>query len=227
MSLLLMRAATFVILACATAGTVDKGQATLPADDIEPIDFETARAEAVRAMHDGGTIDEAMSAATRVLNGESPFLPVAGLGDRSWLQADEWISAGDAALLQHEIVTSEGWSDAHLQLHSPLPAWASTLAEKLTPALGGLPDCCEVHACEPEQRTRELSLGEGTAALLTLSTPAALHATGHTSGQAVALTPRSVLLLNRRTGSPGCYVQAGRGRHLSIVLCRSASSKGV
>ena len=51
----------------------------------------------------------------------------------------------DARLLQHEVIKTDGWrlpseaASGVLDLHAPLPPWAHALAERLAPALHGLP----------------------------------------------------------------------------------------
>ena len=178
--------------------------------------------------------------------GRGPFEPLGSpVSDgSSWLCAHSWLSEGDATLLQHEIVTSEGWpvvgdldEPRLLQLQAPLPPWARDLAVKLAPALGGIePDACDVYACEPGQRAL-LPDFEGTLAVVSLGSDAALLTAPYGSAAAsfpfpsfssIVLKERSALLLpppaQRKGARPFSHcVHSGR-RHLSLAF-RCTGSK--
>ena len=237
-----------IVLALTAAPNEEPGQPAA-ADGVEPIDFDLAYETARRGVSTGATLDEAVEMAERVLSGEAPFLPIdAPTGSGHWLYADGWLSAGDAKLLQHEVITEKGWptvgdldSPRVLQLSAPLPAWADSLAEKLAPALGNAqPDECIVHACEPGQRTQPLELGEGgTVAILSLGSSAALLTAQDEedperfpfpSRSTRALDERSVLLLTaaeERSGAAAWRhcVHSG-SRHLSLVFRCTGGTKG-
>ena len=230
---------TAVAFALIAAPNDESGQPAA-AEGIEPIDFTLAYETARRGVKTGATLDEAVELAERVLSGEAPFAAIdAPTGTGNWLYAENWLTAGDAKLLQHEVITEKGWPtvgdlDAPrvLQLSAPLPAWADALAEKLTPALGNVrPDECTVHACEPGQRTQPLELGEGgTVAILSLFSSAALLTAQDEedperfpfpSRSTRALDERSVLLLTAdaraNAAAWGHCVHSG-SRHLSLVF---------
>jgi hypothetical protein len=196
-----------------------------PATDVDPIDFQGAWSSAMKSMHDGLGAEEALAQASRVIEGEVPF-EVRG----PFLYAENWLQENDANLLQHEIIRTPGWDTLEspasgvrlLSLHEELPAWASSLATRLGPALDGcVPDCCEVHALEPGMRSRPID--PSAEAVLSLAGPATF-CNSETSGDA-ALTPRSVLLLPTKTGAAqphGYRVQSGSSRHLSVVFWSAA-----
>ena len=221
-----------------------------PADaDVAPIEFNLAFETAARAAKSGLPLDAAVDMASRVIEGEAPFTPIpAPTGHPSgWLYAQNWLSDSDARLLQHEVIGTDGWpavgdlnSPRVLRLSAPLPPWCEGLAQRLAPALGHqTPDECVVHACETGQRTDPLELGEGTAAIVSLGSNAALlSAEGQDVEDSasypfpvrstVPLDARSVLLIARQAESPGAVgswghcVQSG-GRHLSLIFRCSTS----
>ena len=215
--------------------------------DVPPLDFQAAFAAASTAAQQGHSVDEAVAIAGRVLNGEKLFEPISSpVGDGgSWLCARSWLSPADAKILQHEIVTSKGWpaigdldAPRQLRLQAPLPPWARDLAVRLAPALGGSePDACDVYACEPGQRAL-LPEVEGTLALLSLGSDAALLTAPRGTAPAgypfpsrssIVIEERSALLLpgpaDGRDKSFSHCVHSGR-RHLSLSFhCSSSSSK--
>ena len=243
----------FVVVALALAACAAQlsdeeaaAAAASAATDVEPINFELAWEMAKKSRQQGSSIDEAVEVADRVLGGEAPFRPLkspTGSGSQ-WLYAQEWLSESDAQLLQHEVISTPGWpkvgaldSPRELHLSSPLPPWAKDLAERLAPALGNAqPDLCDVHACEPGQRTEPLTLGDGSVALVTLGSSAALL-TAHgedaadperypfPSPSTRPLDARSVLLPEAASsGAWGHCVHSG-GRCLSLVFrCSSKAS---
>jgi len=219
-----------------------------PTAGIEPIEFQLAFKTAARAASGGATLDEAAEVANRVLGGEAVFEPLSaptGIGE--WLCAHSWLAEGEAKLLQHEVIKTEGWpivgdldAPRTLRLERPLPPWCQALADRLAPALGNQqPDACDVYACEPGQRTEPLRLDSGgTAAILSLGGSAALlSAKGDDSAHSetypfparntLPLEARSVLLLSAAARQEAASARWGHcvlggGRHLSLVFrCKS------
>ena len=89
---------------------------------------------------------------------------------------DGWLATGDARLLQHEIVTADGWevTEAHRRLQlagAPLPPWAEQLAAALAtidpdarpPTRAALYGCEPGQSCAPAPAARSavLTLGRG------------------------------------------------------------------
>ena len=215
------RRAMLVMLIGLAMALANSGGQDAPADaDVEAIDFNGAWEAAARSMRAGQTAEDALEQASRVLEGEAPFAPAGSL-----LYAENWISASDAKLLQHEVISTPGWDEPAdeasaaagsrlLQLHETMPPWATTLAERLSPALDDCaPDRCEVHALEPGQRSRPIA--SSAAAVLALGGPATLVCDGE-AGNDASMAPRSALLL--QAGAAGYHLQCGGSRHLSIVF---------
>ena len=221
---------------------------TAAADDIEPIDFALAFETARRCREAGFSSDEAAEVAQRVIEGESPFVPISAPTGSSepWMSALGWLSDSEAKLLQHQVIRTDGWpamgdldSPRVLRLRSSesmsWPQWCEEVAEKLRSALGNRkPDMCDVHACEPGQRTEPLSMpsnGEPAAILSLGASAALLSAQGEASEDpgaypfparnTVPLDPRSILLITHEEAAPavrwGHCVHSG-GRHLSLVF---------
>lgn len=228
-----------VVVSCCLllAASLPVAHATAPeaeAPDVEAIDFEAAFAAARRSLRQGASVDDAADIAERVLSGEASFEPLGSGedGTQDWLYAEQWLTAKDAQLLQHEVITSSGWrkpdgtTSGLLDLSTPLPAWAQGIAEKLGPALGREPDRCAVHALEPGQAADVLSEpcdASSVAALLSIGSEARL--TSRT--QAVAartvttLDARSVLLVAPAASARQLCVQCGDSRHLSLTFWSS------
>lgn len=224
-----MRALALLGLAlCARVDAADAADLPDAAGLFEPIDFAAAVKTATDAVARGESLDDAVASAGRVLEGESPFEPLPQADGAT--VAARWLSAEAAPLLQHEIISTDGWTapdvsaPRRLVLCAPLPRWADELARKLAPALGEAPpEACTVYACEAGQRVA-LEPGPGGLAVLSLHTEATLEsgAAGAADEALAPLAPRSLLLLSadacarapRRVLSP-------TGRHLSIVFPRA------
>ncbi len=201
------------------AGDIESAQ-DKALSSIEPIDFAAASKAAADAVKAGVEIDDAMEVCEGVLAGARPFEPLDGLAGA--LQADEFCDETEAALLQHELVTCEGWLNATesgtrrlLVLKAPLPPQAEAIAKRLAPQFGGIPpDVCEVHACEAGEPTPPIRVageggggGEAAAscrriAVLCLHAAAALASppSDGSSGESphVIVHPRSVVCLAER-----------------------------
>ena len=90
-------------------GQGESGSMPDPHDNIEPLDFGAALAAAKAAKESGLDADASAEAAAAVLGGaQRERTPLPSLHPGAGL-IDGWLATGDARLLQHEIVTADGW----------------------------------------------------------------------------------------------------------------------
>ena len=159
-------------------GQGESGSMPDPHDNIEPLDFGAALAAAKAAKESGLDADASAEAAAAVLGGaQRERTPLPSLHPGAGL-IDGWLATGDARLLQHEIVTADGWevTEAHRRLQlagAPLPPWAEQLAAALATidADARPPTRAALYGCEPGQscapapaaRSAVLTLGRGRA----------------------------------------------------------------
>ena len=212
------------------------GPSSAHADSVEPLDFAAALKAAHTAVERGESADVAMD---RVFAGDTSSFEPAGAGRQLAL---DWVHEREEALLQHEIITSRGWSEGdtadarHLgPLRAPLPPWAQALADRLAPNLGGSPDSCDVYASEPWQCAPAIGVDGGTVGVLSLHSDAGLvpitgpaappadeaSASADRTQDRTALPARSVLLLrpSAQPSAPTRYRLAGTGaRHVAVIF---------
>jgi hypothetical protein len=221
---------------------------------VEPIDYESALLAGRQALDAGQSVAGASLASDAAVDrGPAvPFMPLEAppRALRSGARlASGWLPEAEAALLQHEMVTHQGWwfeqvqgetrkhtSRRLLELREPLPPWAHPIALRLAPEFGGrTPDAMEIHACEPGQPTPDLYTGgeaPGPTAVLCLNAAATMFSRDGAEGEPLpetvssnVLQPLDVVILGQ--GGPfATHRIVSSQRHLSVVFRLEGGASG-
>ena len=187
------------------------------------VDFDGALLAARRRLkRPEGSVDDAMSDASRVLAGEKVFEPLDAVEGAQ--RCGEWLDESAARLLQHQLITAPGWTEPPavrcLELHAPLPPHVEEVAAQLAHLFDGeAPNSCEVYACEPGQRSSATSPTGTPLAILTLHGECEWACAGRDGAEStLAIPARSVTVLPAEVEHA---MLPARQRHLSLRFRRA------
>lgn len=203
------------------------------ADDVVPIDFNTAIRVARSSLESGSSPERAVADAELVLAGERPFASLSSLPIAGGYLCNGWLTDSETRLALHAAVTARGWElvphGRTLALGAPLPAWLAELASRLAPAFDGRPpDACELYALEPDAWGDERRMAQPAGAFAPISALVSLLGRGRLrcslpgGGASEVELPSASCLLLRGEAHARLVLQATAAeRHLAIVFHRS------
>lgn len=204
------------------------------ADDVAPIDFNTAIRVARSALQAGASPEAAVADAELVLAGERPFASLASLSLEGGYLCDKWLTNSEARLALHEAVTARDvqWEmmpyGRRLSINAPFPPWLLELAARLAPAFDGTPpDQCDLYALEPDHQAPESCMDEPEGVYAPVSACVSLLGCGrllcsvaHGSSSELEVPAGACLLLRDEAHTCLSLRRVAAERHLALVFRR-------